>query len=340
MEAVFKYELDNSEIEKIRKYCNSVDYCSIEQFLGWTELIYDSKSCYFYLIDKDEIKSYGKIGEKFKFAHITFGPVCCDKELMVISINEIINYYKKRSFFFMDIQMYYKTGFDTEYIEYELNKRHRIKYIFDNENTKSSYEIDLSQSQEEIYGNLRDGHKKSLKKAYKSGMTVDVVKDANEIDSFFSIYSKMCKARNIDLGELSAQNIHEIYSFLIKNNKGQILVSKDKDNVILGGVILVYQGITVRGLKGASDDDKRDMPLTHIILYEAIRLAKSNGFKYFDFWGYNHFADEKNHVFNINYFKEGYGGYYTFFAKKMNISIIPFGYYIYKSLRIIKDIIK
>jgi lipid II:glycine glycyltransferase (peptidoglycan interpeptide bridge formation enzyme) len=185
---------------------------------------------------------------------------------------------------------------------------------------------------------MRDGHKRTIKKGRKLGITVDVVRDKDELVSFIEIYSKMCKARKIDEGELSAENIFEIYNYLIKNNKGQILIAKDKDNVILGGVVLVYQGITVRGLKGTSDDDKRKLPITHLVLYEAIKLSKMNGFKYFDFWGYNHFAEENNHVYYINYFKKGFGGYYTFFAKKMNIEFIPFGTNIYEMYLQLKKI--
>jgi lipid II:glycine glycyltransferase (peptidoglycan interpeptide bridge formation enzyme) len=340
MQAVFKFELDNIELDKIRKFCNSVDYCSIEQSIGWPEICSKSKFCYFYIVDGAEIKSFSMISERLRIAHIEFGPVCCDKEVMIISINEIINHYKKHGFIHLDIQMYYKSGYDTEYIEYTLNKRHKIKYRFDNRNTKSSYEIDLGQSIEDIYTNMRDGHKRTIKKGIKLGITVDVIRDKEELVPFIEIYSKMCKARKIDEGELSAENIFEIYNYLIKNNKGQILVAKDKDNVILGGVVLVYQGITVRGLKGTSDDDKRNLPITHLVLYEAIKLSKMNGFKYFDFWGYNHFADENNHVYYINYFKKGFGGYYTFFAKKMNIEFIPFGtniYELYLQLKKIKN---
>jgi lipid II:glycine glycyltransferase (peptidoglycan interpeptide bridge formation enzyme) len=339
MESVFKYELDSIELEKIKEYCNSVDYCSIEQSIGWTELCYKSRNCYFYLIEDTEIKSFSKITERFKFAHITFGPVCCDKDLMINSINEIIKYYKKLGFWFLDIQMYYKSGFDTDYIEYALNKLHKIRYFFNSDNTKSSYEIDLGKGIEEIFSNMRGGHKRTIKKAIKLGITVDTVKDKTELDSFIEIYSKMCKARKIDAGELSPGNIHQINDYLTRYNKGQILIAKDNIGTVLGGVVLVYQGITVRGLKGTSDDDKKDLPISHYVLFEAIRESQKKGFRYFDFWGYNHFADESNHVFNINYFKTGFGGYCTFFAKKMNINLIPNGYYIYIFLLGIKDIL-
>ncbi len=325
MQAVFKSKLSHEELEKIRCYYNSVDYFAIEQSVGWNQMFSEWEICYFYLIDESEIKSFSVITQKYRFAHIEFGPVCCDKDLMITSINEIIDYYKKKGYFSLDIQMYFKTGYDSEYIEYALNNLHSIKYKFNNENTKSTVEIDLEQSIEEIYSKIRKGHKSDIKKAIKLGLTVERVKNKNELDSFYRVYSKMCKSNKIDEAELSAINIDNTYSYLMRNHKGQILIVKDKDNVILGGAVLIYQGISVRYFKGASDPDKRDLPITHMLIYEAIKESKIKNFKYFDFWGFNHFADEKDRVFNINRFKTGFGGYYAFFAKRMNINLIPFG---------------
>ena len=108
---------------------------------------------------------------------------------------------------------------------------------------------------------------------------------------------------------------------------------------IIGGIILVSQGISLRYFKGASDIDLRNQPITHLLLYEAIKNAKAEGYKYFDFWGINHFAEIHDPVYNINHFKKGFGGYYTFFAKKMNISLIPNGLMLYRIFLQIKKYI-
>jgi hypothetical protein len=337
MQAIFKYELDQTELENINRFCNSVEYFSIEQSIGWTQLFYKSKICYFYLQDESGIKSFSQITERLRSAQICYGPVCNDKELMVISVNEIINYYQKQRFYYLGIQMYQKSGYDNEYIEYSLNKLHSIKFFFNTENAKSSIEINLDESLDDIFKKIKHGHRNDIKKAINLGITCDVVKDKTELDYLFVIYSKMCKVRNIDTGGLSKENIYEIYNYLIKNKRGQILIGKDKNNVVLGGEILFYQGISVRCWKGVSDPERRDIPTSHLLLYEAIKKSKNEKFKYFDFGGYNHFVDEKNHVFYINHFKKCFGGYFTFFAKKMNINLIPYGYNIYRFLNLFKE---
>ncbi len=335
----FKYELNDAEKEKIMNFCNSAEYCAVEQLPGWTEMFYRSKICYFWLENESEIKSFCQIQEKWGSAQIYFGPVCSDKDLMVSSLDEILKHYRKKRYYYIGIQMYFKSGYDTDYIEYLLNRKYKIRYIFDSENTRSSIELDLSYSEDDIWQNLRSGHKKNIKKNFKIGTSVDIVKDEEGLKSFIDIYYKMCKARNIDDSELSSKNINEIYRFLKDNKRGEIILIRDQSGIVLGGAILVYQGITVRYLKGASDPDRKDLPILHQVIYEAILSAKKNNFKYFDFWGYTHFVDEDDQLFNINQFKKGFGGYFTFLAKKMNVSLVPGGYYLYKSLIIIKKLV-
>jgi lipid II:glycine glycyltransferase (peptidoglycan interpeptide bridge formation enzyme) len=338
MQAVFKLELDNTERERIKLFCDSADYCSVEQSLGWSQMFNKAKICYFYLIDEDVIKSFSQIIESFKFANIVFGPVCNEKEIMITSINEIINYYKKHRFIYLGIQLYLKSGYESDYIEYAINKEHSIKYIFDVKNTRSSIEIDLTNNQEDLYNTLRENHKRSIKKAIKLKLKVEAVSSPTDLACFFEVILKMFKARKHELGIFSLDQLKMINNYLVDNKKGQTLIIKDNNDIILGGVILVYQGISVRYFFGASDPERRDVPTLHLALYEAINRAKADNFKYFDLWGYDHFADENDQVFNINRFKRGFGGYFTFLAKKMNINLIPNGYNIYRYLLFIKNI--
>jgi hypothetical protein len=340
MQTVFKFELDKFEAEAIREFCNSVEYCSIEQALGWTQIFFKSKICYFYLKDDSGIRSYCQIHESFGSAQVIFGPVCCEKEIMVHSINEIVSYYKKRHFFYLGIQMYYKSGYDTDYIEYLLNRQHKIKYLFNADNTKSSIELNLQDSLEEIYGRIRKGHKSDIKKAAKCGITVDLAKDSNELSGFIDVYSRMCRVRGISDDGLTSENINEVYKFLDEYKRGQILIVKDGSGTVIGGAIIIFQGISVRYFKGTTDPDRRDLPILHILIYDAVKIAKDANFKYFDFWGYNHFTDKNDQVTNINHFKKGFGGYYTFFAKKMNIDLVPNGFALFRSMTVLRNIIR
>jgi hypothetical protein len=340
MQAIFKYTLDPDEIENIKAFCDSAEYCSIEQYPGWHNLFSTTRTCYFYLCDQTGIRSFCQINEVLKFAQINFGPVCCDRDLILVSIKEIIGYYKKKHFVFLDIQMFYKSGYDTDYIEYHLNSLYRIKYLFDNAHTKSSIEIDLGEELDVISGRFSENIKRNIKKAQKLGVTIEKLSNKSDLEDFATIYSKMRAARKLPEGELKPDAFGSISEYLDTQKRGQIYIAKDNSQKVIGGVIIIKQGNSVRYYKGASDPDRRDLPVNHLALFEALKQAKTEGFNYFDFWGINHFADSDDQVYFINQFKKGFGGYYTFFAKKMNVSLIPFGFSIFQLLSFSRNLYK
>jgi lipid II:glycine glycyltransferase (peptidoglycan interpeptide bridge formation enzyme) len=211
---------------------------------------------------------------------------------------------------------------------------HNITYVFNNENTKSSLEIDLSRDLDDLTRCFRKGHKSDIKRAINSGIKVEDAANREDITAFTEVYRKMCNSRSIN-GH-TAHEVERIIHYLEENHMGNLLVARDSDSAIIGGAVFVYQGLSVRYLLSASDPDRRDLPMTHLVIYRALESAKNNGFRYFDFWGYNHFAKKDDQIYSVNSFKKGFGGYFTFFAKKMNVNLILGGYNIYRLFRVMK----
>ncbi len=325
---VFKKRLDDSEAQKIKQFCASVDYFAIEQSLGFTDILSAPHTTYFYLLNDGEILSFGQITENFRFAQIWYGPVCDDRDLMIESILKIAEYYKERGFWYLGIQPYRKTGFEADYIEYKLNSQLRISYVYSNENTKASLEIDLDQSYDDIFSSFRKGHKSAVKKAMSLGIRVTEPESPADLDSFIEVYRSMCEERGIT-GH-TRKETNGIYQYLVENKCGEILLAKDSRDAVLGGALFVFQGISVRYLLSAADPGRKELPVTHLILSTAINRAKTAGFRYFDFWGFNHFATPDDQVYMVNRFKRGFGGYYSFLMKRMNISLIPGGFKIFR----------
>lgn len=327
MRAVFKKKLDQSEQEEINKFCSSAHYFAIEQAFGFSEILGASKITYFYLTDDKTIHSFSQINENYRFAHIWFGPVCNDGDLMIESVLRIAEYYKNRRFWYLGIQPYFKTGPDADYIEYELNRHLHITYIFSSECTKSSLEIDLSESPESIWNNFRKGHKSAIRKAVNSGVSVTEHANKVELEAFIRVYLDMCNTRGIK-GH-TEKEIAGICKYVIENKCGEIILAKTHESEVIGGAVFTHQGVSVRYLLSAADPGRKDLPVTHLILFRAIEKSREAGFKYFDFWGYNHFADPDDQIFMVNRFKKGFGGYFTFFMKKLNISLVPGGFIIF-----------
>lgn len=327
MRAVFKRKLDHSEVEEIEKFCSSAHYFAIEQSFGFPEILGASNITYFYLTDEKTIFSFSQINENFRFAHIWFGPVCNDGDLMIESVLLIAEYYKNRRFWYLGIQPYFKTGPAADYIEYTLSRHLRITYVFSSEYTKSSMEIDLFESSERIWSNFRKGHKSAIRKAVNLGISVTEQANKVELEAFIRVYLDMCNDRGIK-GH-TEKEIAGICRYVIEHKCGEIILAKNHESEVIGGAIFTHQGISVRYLLSAADPGRKDIPVTHLILLRAIERSREAGFQYFDFWGYNHFADPDDQIFMVNRFKKGFGGYFTFFMKRLNISLIPGGYILY-----------
>jgi hypothetical protein len=82
MQAIFKYNLDKQEKESINSFCDSCEYCSIEQMIGWTDFFYKARICYFYLLDDSGIKSFCQINESFKSAKYITGLFAMTENLL------------------------------------------------------------------------------------------------------------------------------------------------------------------------------------------------------------------------------------------------------------------
>jgi len=328
VKAVFKRKLDDSEIRLINDFCSEASYYALEQALGFPEIIYSTRITYFYLAGEKGILSFAQINENFRFAHIWFGPVCDDIEMAIESVLRIADYYRTKGFWYLGIQPYRKSGYEADYIEYSLNKHLRITYLYTNDNTKASLEIDLGKSLEEIFGRFSKGHKSAVSKAIRSGITIQELKTSADLENFVRIYSKMRDYREIK-GH-TTDEIKKICNYILKNRHGSILLAKDSNSEVIGGSIFTFQGLSVRYLISASDPSRRELPVTHYIIYRAIEQFKEAGFRYFDFWGYNHFARPEEQIYQINKFKKGFGGYYIFLMKKMNISLVPGGFGLFR----------
>jgi lipid II:glycine glycyltransferase (peptidoglycan interpeptide bridge formation enzyme) len=125
------------------------------------------------------------------------------------------------------------------------------------------------------------------------------------------------------------------FNFIEKYNQGFIEYIFDGD-ILVGGLIIIFQGTSARYFKGVSDPERRDMPIMHVGIFEAIKYCKMNGYLTFDLWGYNHFVDERDQVFYINRFKKGFSGNFTFYPKRMNFELRPGLYNIYIIFKFIK----
>ncbi len=341
----FTYRLSPGEKSDIEVFYHSLDHVTIEQYPDWTGLEEGNFNyCFFTAREDGKIVCSAVIMERrariFRSARIRFGPLFNDADVAIASIQAIHRHYRSQGYTFTTIQMAIPTGYIADYIEYRLNKAVEIRYYYNRDNW-SSLALDLHKTEEEILKNFSKGHKSDIKKSEKIKISVAGMSTREELEVFCGIFIKMNKERGLLInGEDSISFFNNLYDFVQQQGKGRFLIVKDESGNILGGIVILFQGDTVRYFKGASDSGYRHIPILHSAIWEGIKEAKSMGFHYFDFWGYNHFVNEKDQVFYINRFKKGFGGSYTFYPKQMYFIYKPLMYRLFKLLMDLKGFLK
>ena len=161
--------------------------------------------------------------------------------------------------------------------------------------------INLKQSVDEIWKQVKKSPKWEIKNARKNEINITFGKNDEGLKSFFKLYKK-------SMNRLKAEEFYNFsYDFikLIKNNLKDnfILATAWKNSEPLGHAIFLFQyGICYYWLSAFDFESRKDHP-NHLLLYEAILWAKKNEMNLFYFGG----GKDKG----LRKFKESFGGKVT-----------------------------
>jgi hypothetical protein len=342
MEFYVNDKLDQTEHENILNFLSSLDFYCIEQHPDWDSEYQGVPKKFFFCTDENQaVKCYANIivsrNGPFKLAFINFGPAFADYEVLTSALQFLHGYFSKEGYIYFTIQLGIYISEKTELLEYTINKYFKVKYYFKPGNLWSSLCVDLTRSETDIYESFSRGHRKNIKAGYKKDLKMAIHKDNSGFKDFIALYTRMLEFRNLPYNKQAViYEFNNIFDIMSKYNKGFIGYIYEKE-ILVGTLIIIFQGNSARYIKSASDPERRDLEITYMGLNEAIKYCKENGFQSLDLWGYNHFVDEKDQVFYINKFKKGFTDIFTFFPKRMHFELKPFVYKVFLILKFIKN---
>jgi len=341
MNFCIKDELDVNDYESVLNFLDSLNFYCIEQHPDWNNKIEGYSHIYFLGAEENsKLACFANIilsNGPFKMASINFGPAFSNFDMLKKSIHFLHDYFSSRKFIFFSIQLGINISNQTQLLEYDINYNFKVKYNFKPGNLWSSIYIDLTRPENEILKSFSNGHRRRIKNSFsKTGLTVKIKNDSTYLESFTRLYIKMCEMKNLPYSEEDViHSFKNINSLLYENDKGFIVYIFQKEHLV-GGLIIIYQGNSARVYKGATDPERKDIPISHVGIFEALKLCKKNNCLILDLWGYNHFANKGDPVYSINQFKKGFSESFTFFPKRMNFVLKPITYNIYLFLRFCK----
>jgi lipid II:glycine glycyltransferase (peptidoglycan interpeptide bridge formation enzyme) len=164
--------------------------------------------------------------------------------------------------------------------------------------------INLTQSLDDIWGNMKKSCRNSIKRSERDGIKVKINQN---YDEFYEIYKVFIKNRGIGPQE-GLDTIKKYGTLFIAEYEGEVLgghVYLEDENTIM---------YWISATKRAESDRDRKVLIgnaSHLIHWEAINYSKQNSIKEFDMGGL--FAGQGNNYLghSIDEFKESFGGIRT-----------------------------
>lgn len=100
----------------------------------------------------------------------------------------------------------------------------------------------------------------------------------------------------------------------------------------LAAVIIVRFGERAIYMYGASNEEERQRMPTYLLQWEAIRWAKAQGCRVYDFWGAPDEFVESDRMWGVWRFKEGFNGQVVSFVGAWDYVARPFWYWLYTAV--------
>ncbi|TKJ18838.1 MAG: hypothetical protein CEE43_17050 [Promethearchaeota archaeon Loki_b32] len=192
-----------------------------------------------------------------------------------------------------------------------------------------TWELDITLSEDELLKSMRKTTRYLIKKAIKEN--VEIV-ETNNVEEFDKLYQQT-KARQHFI-PFPLNYLKNEFKAFSQDNQILVLLGKHNGEIVSSGIFVFWQGIGFYH-HGASSLKYPKIPVSYLLLWEAIKKAKEKRCEKFNFWGI--VSDEaKNHPwYGLSLFKKGFGGQTKEYIKTQDF-IISHNYwlsFIVESLR-------
>jgi len=191
--------------------------------------------------------------------------------------------------------------------------------------------IPLNKSKDELWNHIKRDKRRGIKKAQKSGVYIEEIRDKKEIDIAYNLIKETYDTAKIPLADKSLfESIYEVHS---PKKMATVLFAKLDDMYIATQVALLYNGTITALYTGALRDYLSYHP-GDLLIWHLLEFGVNNDYKLFDFGGGG--AANKNK--NLRLYKSRFGaefpnyGRYKRIHSQMKMKIAEKGFVIYRKV--------
>jgi peptidoglycan pentaglycine glycine transferase (the first glycine) len=165
--------------------------------------------------------------------------------------------------------------------------------------------LDVSGSEDAVLHSFRRQTRQAIRKCQNAGIEIISGDTPSGRASLAALISEMAE-RVPTMGVLSEAALARASSGYFAGGRGGTILLARAGNKVVAGALVVRQGSRGYLVALPSSRVSIKMPTSHLIVWEAIRWAKSRGCTTFDLEGYSLVARQGEALWGVNQFKRGF----------------------------------
>lgn len=235
------------------------------------------------------------------YLHLRHGPVLRNFESdFEFFFNEIKSYAKKQKCDFIRVSPLLPE--EDNFAQFFREKGFRNAPIH-NMDAENAWILPIDVFEDELLFGMRKTTRYLVKKSQSLAIEVNEQANKENFADFMELYKQTSRRH----GFVPHRGLEEEFEEFGKEGLIQLLVARFEKKVIAGAMVVLYGNQAVYH-HGATSDEYKEVPAAYLLQWDAIKEAKKQGKKVYNFWGVVP-EDKPNHPWRgLSLFKMGFGG--------------------------------
>jgi len=179
--------------------------------------------------------------------------------------------------------------------------------------------LSLDATEDALLAAMRKNARYGIRKAEKEGVKITSAEGPEAVDQFYGIYLQTVKRQQFT--PFPRAHIERELACFQKSNTSARIFFAEYDNTLVSTAFVIFTKWSAFYHHGAATLQHPKVPASHLLQWEIIREARTNGCRYYNFWGlaHDHFLTPLDHVVRffrrhhpwegLTLFKTGFGGF-------------------------------
>jgi lipid II:glycine glycyltransferase (peptidoglycan interpeptide bridge formation enzyme) len=180
--------------------------------------------------------------------------------------------------------------------------------------------LDLAPDEQVLLAQMKEKWRYNVRLAMRKGVTIRVASSPDDVRAWYTIYQTTSERDQFGIHTLDYY-LH-VWELLVTTEKMRLFLA-EADGVLLAGIFVSLFAGQASYVYGASSNEQRQLMPNYLLQWEAIRWAKQEGARLYDFWGIPDTDDEDEAMAGVYRFKRGWGGRVVQFIGGQEVTYRP-----------------